>query len=341
MTDKIFVELDPVLETLGLLYASYNYDEIKQKTEKSLSDLGIAGEQFYSQNLKIFDQYVKEFTKNRFPSQEDEFFFVENDSNNFQILLSLIIENRTWLTSAEDLTDQLINKQMIHICQAIFDIEAECTEALEDIIQLLEKCELEGKAKWNLLRIMQQPKKYITKFISVINSNMEAYQKAVSKINKPLIKLLDQYRISINNQSDKTFFEVKNKLLPTANIYPTLVFPLAQLIFEKSCYYGLLCEMVKINGNTRLHSKESLLLKLKAISDSSKLEIIVSLKISPKYNLEIAQQLGLAAATMSHHMSVLLNCGFVGIEKKEGKVYYHLIEENIKDMIEELEQTLL
>jgi DNA-binding transcriptional ArsR family regulator len=80
---------------------------------------------------------------------------------------------------------------------------------------------------------------------------------------------------------------------------------------------------------------------LKALSDSSKLEIISSLKISPKYNLEIAQQLGLTPATMSHHMSVLLSCGFVGVEKMDGKVYYHLVEENMISMLEELKQALL
>lgn len=343
MSDKIFCELDPVFETMGLLFVSYNFDEVKQETKKTLSDLGFDGEKFYSQNLKDFDKYVQSFLKSRVPSSNDVFFFSEKDSNYFLILLSLILENRNWLTSADDLTNQLINAQIIHICKAVFDDDAQLgnPETLEDIIQFLESSGLEGDAKWKLLCFMQQPKKHILQLIDVINTNIEAYQKAVSDINKPLKRLLEQYNTSVHNQGDKTFFEIKSKLLQASNIYPTLIFPVSQMMFEKSCYYGLLSEMVMKNIKARPHSKESLLLKLKALSDGSKLGIITSLKISPKYNLEIAQQLGLTAATMSHHMSVLLSCGFVGVEKKDGKVYYHLVEENIKDMIEELEQTLL
>ena len=343
MPDKIFCELDPVFETMGLLFVSYNFDEVKKETRKALSDLGFDGERFYSQNLKAYDKYVQVFLKSRVPSQEDALFFDEKDSNYFLILLSLINENRSWLTSSDNLTDTLINTQIIHICKAVFDDDPEfgSVEALDDIIKFLEKSGLEVNAKWKLLRIMQQPKKHITQLINAININMEAYQKAVSEINKPMKKLLDEYITSVNNHSDKKFYEIKDKLSQASSIYPTLIFPVSQMMFEKSCYYGLLSEMVIKDGKARLHSKESLLLKLKALSDSSKLEIITSLKISPKYNLEIAQQLGLTAATMSHHMNVLLNCGFVGVEKKDGKVYYHLHKDNIKDLIEELEQTLL
>lgn len=342
MSDKVFAELDPVFETVGLLYTSYNFDKVKQNTKNALSNFGIDGEQFYSQHLKAFDQYVQEFLKNKVASPEDEFFFVEEDFNYIFILLSLIIENKSWFTSEKDLNNQSIHRQIIHICQTVFDeIELESPKSLEDSILFLEKCELDGNAKWKLLQIMQHPQKYINMLISAINSNMESYHKAVSRINKPLSKLQGQYQTYVCNGDDKTFLEVKNKLVQSANIYPTLAFPVSQMIFEKNCYYGLLSEMVIKNWNTRLHPKESLLIKLKALSDNSKLEIISSLKISPKYNLEIAQQLGLTPATMSHHMSVLLNCGFVGIEKKDGKVYYHLIEENMKSLLEDLKQTLL
>jgi DNA-binding transcriptional ArsR family regulator len=343
MSDKIYGELDPVFEMAGLLYVSYNFDEVKKEIQKSLSELGFNGEQFYSQNLKVFDQYVQSFQKSKVACQEDTFFFGEKDPNYFLLLLSLINENRSWLSCTDILNDQMINKQIVQTCQAIFDDTntVGSVETLEDIINFLKDIEFEENAKWKLLCIMQQPQKYILQFIDVINVNLEAYQKAAGEINRPLVKLLGQYHTSINKQDDKTFYKIKNKLSESSIIFPTLIFPVSQMIFENRFYYGLLSDMVMKNGKTSLHSKEALLPKLKALSDSSKLEIITSLKISPKYNLEIAQKLGLTAATMSHHMNALLNCGFVGIEKKDGKVYYHLEEENLKDMIKELEQTLL
>lgn len=341
MSDKIFSELDPVLETMGLLFVSHNLEAVKQETKKTLSDLGFDGEQFYSQHLKTFDKYVQVFLKNKAENKEDELFFGEKDSNYFLILLLLIIENKSWLISSEGLADNYINSQIIHICRTVFDdTNTETPDTLEDIIQYLESSGLESNAKWKMLRIMQQPVKYITQLINIINSNMEAYHKAADDVRKPLEKLLNQYNISVNNHGDKDFYELMAKFSQSSAVYPTLAFPVLQILSEKSCYYGLLSNKVK-NKKTRMDSNKSLLIKLKALSDSSKLEIISSLKVSPKYNLEIAQQLGLTAATMSHHMNFLLNCGFVRIEKKDGKVYYHLEKENLKDLIKELEETLL
>lgn len=343
MSDKVLCELDPVFETMGLLSVSYNLDAVKQETKKTLSDLGFDGEQFYSQHLKTFDKYVHAFLKNRVESEEDELFFAEKDSNYFLILLSLIIENKSWLTSVESLTDDRINAEIIHMCKAVFDNDTntETPDTLDGIIQFLESSGLETNAKWKMLRIMRQPTKYITQLIKIINSNVAAYHKAADDVRKPLEKLLNQYNVSVNNYGDKEFYELKTKFSQSSAVYPSLIFPVSQMLSEKSCYYGLLSEKVIKSGKTRLNSKESLLIRLKALSDSSKLEIISSLKVSPKYNLEIAQQLGLTAATMSHHMNVLLNCGFVGIEKKDGKVYYHLEKENLKELIAELEETLL
>ncbi len=342
MPDKILCELDPVFETIGLLYVSYNFDEVKQETIKSLSDLGFDGERFYSQNLKVYDKYVQIFSKNITKNPEDEFFFGGKDGNYFLILLSLINENRSWISSLDPVTDQDINTQILNLCKTIFeDPEFVNADSLDDIINFLEKIGLEADSKWKLLRMMQQPKKYLEDLIRAINVNLTAYQAAVSEIAKPVKKLLDEYNTSVSNQSDQRFYEIKDKLSQASSLYPSLIFPVTQMLFEKSCYYGLLSEVVLKSRKTQLHSKESLLPKLKALSDSSKLEIITALKVSPKYNLEIAHQLGLTAATMSHHMNVLLNCGFVGVEKRDGKVYYHLNKDTMKDLLEELEQTLL
>ncbi len=343
MSDKINNQLDPVFETMGLLFVSNNFEKVRQDTIESLTEFGVDGEQFYLRNFKIFHKYLQEFSKYRVPGREDALYFDDNDSNYFWILLCLINENRDWFHSMEAITDAHINAQIIRICKDIFDenYEIETGENIEDIVKFLDKSGLEGEAKWKLLCIMRHPKLHVQQLIDTINANLEACQKAINAIDQPLKKMLKQYLSSVSSQSDKRFFEIKGKLTKTSCIYPSLVFPASQLITRKGCYYGLLSELVMKEGKAQLSSKDSLLQKIKALSDSSKLEIILSLKVSPKYNLEIAQQLGLTAATMSHHMNVLLNSGFVGIEKRDGKVYYHLENETIKDLLEELEDTLL
>lgn len=343
MLDKTLNKMDPVYEVMGLLYISYNLEEVKDETKKKLSELGFDGEQFYSKYFKAFDRYVQTFLKNRVESGMESFFFSDKDSNYFRMLLSLMIENKDWLTSLDHLSENQINSEIIRICKMIMDDETNVVSpaSLDDIVVFLDNSGLQSDVKWKMLHVMQKPKKYIGYLIEIMKSNLDAYEKAVSDIAVPLEKLLNQYNTMALNYGDKKFYELKNTIAQDSVVYPSLIFPVSQMIFEKSCYYGLLSEKLTKDGKIRQNSKELLLLKLKALSDSSKLEIISSLKISPKYNLEIAQQLGLTAATMSHHMNVLLNCGLVGVEKRDGKVYYHLEKESLQELVKALEETLL
>ena len=80
---------------------------------------------------------------------------------------------------------------------------------------------------------------------------------------------------------------------------------------------------------------------MKALSDKSKLDILCALKTSNKYNLELAEEMGLSPSTTSHHMTALLTCGFVMVEKKDGKVYYVLQRQEIEKFIAGLKRFLL
>ncbi len=343
MPRKIIKELDPFFETIGLLASCSRLDEIREETKKNLSEAGYDGEKFYEQHLSIFEIYVKTFKKHMVVSPEDLVFFNDGDSSYFLLLLSLLIDNKELLPSIDKLDNKEINDGIIEIYEALFDtpVKSVKLDSFGEIIQFIDSTALSEQAKWKLMRIMQNPKQVLQKLVTVINNNLEACKKALEEINKPLSMLIDEYYKTIQDKSDRVFNKLQDSLSKTSVIYPTMVFPLSQLIFEKSCYYGLLCKKVLKNEQSNPFSKESLQIKLKAISDKSKLEILASLKSSPKYNLEIAEQLGLTAATMSHHMGVLLTCGFVGVEKRNGRVYYNLDKTAAKQFIEELEQLLL
>ena len=98
-----------------------------------------------------------------------------------------------------------------------------------------------------------------------------------------------------------------------------------------TAYIGLFVKDIYKMLEKSRNNRKPLLPVLKALSDSSKFEILQSLLISPKYNLEIAEELKLSPPTVSHHMSVLLENGLVDVEKKEGKVYYTLSKERLRE----------
>ena len=55
----------------------------------------------------------------------------------------------------------------------------------------------------------------------------------------------------------------------------------------------------------------------------------------------MAEELKVTPGTMSHHMNALSAAKLVDVEKKRGKVYYILNEENIRIILNELENLLL
>ena len=68
---------------------------------------------------------------------------------------------------------------------------------------------------------------------------------------------------------------------------------------------------------------------LKILGDRSKFQILCVLRQGGKYNSELAEELGLTPATMSHHMSILLANQLVTVEKREAKLRYQLNREAV------------
>ena len=171
----------------------------------------------------------------------------------------------------------------------------------------------------------------------ILKANFPAFEKAKEAVEKQLEKLMEEFQKGMEKE------HLITKISGDVTAFPALVCPGAEVISSNpestTAYIGLfvrdIYKMLEKSRNNRKH----LLPVLKALSDSSKFEILQSLRISPKYNLEIAEELKLSPPTVSHHMSVLLGNGLVDVEKREGKVYYTLSKERLREMVDELEKT--
>jgi len=334
MSDKICYELDHMFELMGLNYVSYHLDEIKEETIRSITNFGYDGEEFYNTNFQVYEEYVQTFMKYMKKTKEKDFYFEESSYDFFPLLWLILLEYRNLSQGEKVCTNEMINARILTILQEDSEKQqdsekqksAEGSISTQEMVLFLETCNLNGNAKWKLLQLMQDPKVQIGKLDELIQEDMSAYTKAVKAVKAPLERLLKQYDVWMTQGMDKKFEDIRSRLVKDAEVFPSLVFPASQIVSEKRCYYGLLSEKLTNGEEEQCQSKEVLLQKLKALSDSSKLEILLALKDRPMYNLEIAKQLGLSAATMSHHMNVLLYCGFVTVEKKDGKVYYCLNE---------------
>lgn len=180
--------------------------------------------------------------------------------------------------------------------------------------------------------LLQSPLPRIRQLIAIVQASLSAYQHASETIALPLGKLLAAFPHTKYTTS---------ALEDTAVLTPVLVFPAMEAIVTDTSrtygYVGLFVKDVYRMLEQARRTQQNLLPALKAISDSSKFAILRSLQVSPKYNLELASECNLSAATISHHMNALLACDLVHVEKREGKVYYTLQRETLQRMIDALQ----
>lgn len=338
MDNTIRMECNPVFETIGLLVASSGYEHMKEDMIQSLDRLGLDGKKLYDSKLNLFEKYVATFRKHCSIHKGEAFYFDYQDNNLVMIFTILLLEYKQDRNKI-DSDDNSINKKIIQICNNLFDSNEslETASSLEKIIEFLDKTKLTESENWKLMRIMQNPKFHLDKLMELIENNRFAYEKAWDAVSSQMKALIKQYEKSVSN--NEVITKLTTSVMVNADIYPTLSQPLGMLVLEKKCFYGVFCHLV-LDNNTANSSKEQLLLCLKALSDKSKFDILCRLKVSPQYNLEIAEQMGLSAATMSHHMGVLLSCGLVTVSKKDGRVYYCLDKQAVSKFIEDLKVML-
>lgn len=343
MSITVKAELDPLFETLGLLYFS-NHPDWKDALIRELDDYGIEGNTFYQKHFKTVEKYRKVFENHKVTLPQETFLFADSSDAVFLLLLILVIEHRSYLADASELDDRMLRSFLAY---AVSDTrEADGIPPLSQMPQLpdeksmlefLDTADIKNEDKWYVLDLFRRPKFWFCQLAEIINLNLPAFEKARDAISKPLEKLINDnsdYRDPLFQKLTETYSDI-------ATVYPTLVQPLMQLILYTHGYQGLLNRDLNRETASAAASKETIIRQLKALSEKSKLDILCELKHSSMYNLELSEKLNLSPSTMSHHMNALLTCEFVTVEKQDGKVYYCLDKKNMEAFLEQLEKLLL
>jgi DNA-binding transcriptional ArsR family regulator len=345
-------EFDPIYETMMLLYEGYDLEKFKNFAISQINDLGGNGEDVYQRHLKVFDKFVRAFHKNRVQSDRDEFYFKDTSNDFYNSFIALFLLDESLIYTIGQMDNNQIMDLIFRHSNEIFEHELPeySYEALEEfkkaenLITLINILDLDEKEKWKVFMILQNPKDYFSHFAKLVQDNIQAYEKSVEVIKPSLGKPMEQYYKKFSDEDKMNKFLEDNNMIncDIQEIIPSMATAPGIIITSHTCYYGILFDNVldefglKGNGTT-----EYLLTCLKALSDHSKFEILTSLKACPKYATELAAQLGLTPATVSHHMGTLLASRLVYVEKENGKYYYHVDETSVNDMMEQLRQMLL
>lgn len=91
----------------------------------------------------------------------------------------------------------------------------------------------------------------------------------------------------------------------------------------------------------RAMTNEGICNLLKVMSDSSKFEILCRISRASSYCQEIAKEMGLSTATVSRHMGLLMDAGFVHSRKGKNRICYDIDRQAISEFCEAVQKTLL
>lgn len=78
------------------------------------------------------------------------------------------------------------------------------------------------------------------------------------------------------------------------------------------------------------------LLKLKALSDETRLDIINLLSMEPLCACDILESFSITQPTLSYHMKLLTSSGLVSAERSGKWTYYSLNKEEVDNLLEDL-----
>ena len=334
---KIDKALNENFEILGLLYMSINPEFISREYFlEATKEHNINGEELYRKLGGVLKRYVKAFQKEMVLSPEDSFFFedrIDDTSDNLILTLQVIFGGFPhWVDSLEEVTEDEIRLAFI---RAIFEDQSFNTPPdFAQTLELLKNSGLSADLCWKATLILESPKTYLAQLAVTIQNNRRAYNTAIAAVEKPLEKLLKDFAIGE--------YLTLPMLEEGSTIIPTLIHPASEIIApDGTAFIGLYTHHAYKMIQDAKATSSSLLPALKALGDRSKFDILVLLKSAPRYNLELAEKLNLSAATVSHHMNVLLTQELVFVEKHDGRVYYSLHADTIKRLFAELESILL
>lgn len=329
MENKDARTLHPFLETLGLIYMTKNFEAVKTDMLSSLEEMNIDGAQFYKQYLSYLDNYVQVF-EDTYALKEEETFFFGYNTEFFLTVLAMATELFESDADPEQLTQSHIFSVMNSFLKEKNSEKASNSSDMENWFLLLQSSEYSEDTKWRLLELIHNPVKKFQELFHIYENNRTAFDATFQKNKKQLEKLVSQAPSAL---SDVICSLVSEFHPESKRVYLTAVLPLMEWITPTIIFQGVLADKLDLYQKNLENAKEMLPPILKLLGDKSKFEILCLLKSHGKYNLEIAEELQLTPATASHHMSMLLSNHMVTVEKKDGRVYYQLNQETLREIM--------
>lgn len=363
MQNTVYKEINYISECLDLLY-HFARKETFEELHKSLSQgYAISDEQFHQTfDLLIrIEQTAKERLKD---SMELLGNYFTHDSKHIFSFLPMFIFNPSldWTTTINNIEDlkayhQRESKEEYYkrfgdalpqLAQ-FTDDPISLTEPME-ILRYIMQSELSDADKWRIQQIFIEPEKHRELLYPIFSTCFEVIHEYHSEIELHIQhfynywssytngnEIIDILRESVGIKIDGMAagcYICPHFLLPNSlsiygdgdRIEPFPYYLHIGIIFDKEFTYLL-------GNGISCYTPERAIKKLKLLSDKSKFDILMHLRDQKSYGKELSSILNLTTATISHHMSALLEESMLTISKEDKRIYYQSNTDEIEELL--------
>ena len=368
-------KVDYMREAMSLLLhmgKNEDYEELKKSLQKKYHASLETAEKKFGLLLRI-EAVMREQMKNY--QEELTFYFGKAKDEGYNVgeivLLwdksntskySTIQKLQEWLSGMDEKTyNKEFGERLLNYSAEIeIDSEEVVFEDAMEIIRYLMKMEIPDEEKWKLQQIYLEPQEHREKVLHLLEQAIEVLQRFASDLEAVTKEFVSYWKEKLKYISIDEFMSERIGLKLDENPYGSILFPdIIQLnsasIYAKadddgvakepySFIVGILFDddfEFNLKRKDSDNGTENITKVLKLLSDSSKFEILSYIKDKKAYGSELAKQLNLTTATISHHMSALLKAGLVRMEKEDTKVFYSGNTEAIEEVLDYCRQILV
>lgn len=266
---------------------------------------------------------------------------LEKDDLDLGIILILDMEQRYKRPLTNENVDELVGSYMLNRISKVEGLEKESKiNSLSDLVQVLEGVEIPDGEKMFYISIYQ---------------NRYELVKEIETFTEEVAPILQRNFYLIQDQYNKSIMEFK-KLEGLESLLERMVTMKLNMEADKKIIFTVF----PFGGINMRHHKENLLVtigiyiyyfkkwkeekgfqgaelvsSLKALGDPTRLGIINRISVRPMYIQELADELDLTPATISHHINILLNSQIVNIIVESDtakKIYYEVNKDKLREI---------
>ncbi len=227
------------------------------------------------------------------------------------------------------------------------------------IITYLMNMELSQEEKWKIQTVFLNRKEHLAKVMNLIRQMIDFLKNYDDELNAMTQEFYDYWCQELKERSLTEYVQERIEFNVPVNPYgyrlrPSLMIPNVMGIhisteddgtYKKQdegwigVIFGTECDILVGKKEDELEAAQ-VLRALKLLSDKSKFDILCRISREPAYGNQLAKEMKLTAATISHHVNALMAEGLVTIHLEDKKVYYEPDKENLKKVIERCKELL-